>query len=158
MATIAFHPAPTWTCREASLPDKLAEGLLPAGLLPAGLLPAGLLLAGLLLVGLFPKDVLLLGVLGELLPIKLLPIEPLVEDGAMSGVERALGDGSLLETRSAGQVPQSPLKKPQGLPRKHCQWPAEFVQVRMPTQLGSAIGSLEGVLELTEPGAYMRIL
>jgi hypothetical protein len=90
---------------------------------------------------------LLLIVLVGLAPDALPPIALLVEDDCMSEVEGELGDGSLLETRSAGQVPQDPLKKPHGLPSRHCQWPSEFVQVRMPTQLGSLVGAFEGASE-----------
>lgn len=69
----------------------------------------------------------------------------LVDDDSLAGDEPALG------ARSAGQVPQSPLKKPQGLPRRQVQEPAEFTQVRMRVQLGSAIGSLEAEPEPEEP-------
>jgi hypothetical protein len=99
--------------------------------------------------GVFPEDiVLVVRVPEELISRKPLPAKLLAGDGSLTEVERLPDEGTLLETRSAGQVPQSPLKKPQGLPRRHCQWPAEFVQVRIPTQLGSATGSLEAVSEV----------
>jgi hypothetical protein len=113
----------------APLPDELTGEMLPAGL--------------------FAERMLLLGVLeGPALTIE--------DGGAGSGVKLGLGAGSLLDTRSAGHVPQDPLKKPQGFPRKHCQWPSDVVQVRMATQLGSALGLPEGVSELLGPGGCVR--
>lgn len=70
-------------------------------------------------------------------------------DGVLSGVGVSSGvgvgvlsaDGS--EAVSAGQVPQSPLKSPQGLPRRQVHEPAAFTHVRMRVQFGSGTALLK---------------
>lgn len=60
----------------------------------------------------------------DMLPVVVLPSGLLVDNELLIEVESLSDGGTLLEASSAGQVPQSPLKKPHGLPRRQVQEPS----------------------------------